>query len=88
MTTNETLLTFPCDFVIKVFGNKNDEFEKTVLSIVQQHCSNLKENAFQHRPSTDGKYVAISVSVHVDSKEQLDAIYKDLSSNPNVLMVL
>lgn len=84
----ETLLKFPCDFVIKVFGNKSDEFEIAVMSIIRKHCSEVSETAFQTRPSKDGKYLAISANIYVESKEELDAIYKELSSHPLVLMVL
>lgn len=84
----ESLLKFPCDFVIKVFGNNNDEFEITVITIIRKHCEEVSETAFTTRPSKDGKYLALSATVHIDSKEQLDDIYRELSSNPNVLMVL
>lgn len=84
----ESPLTFPCDFVIKVFGNKNDAFESAVMSIINQHCPDVAENAYNYRPSKDEKYLAISANIHVDSREQLDNIYRELSANPNVLMVL
>lgn len=85
---SESLLTFPCEFVIKAFGNKNDDFEIAVITIIRKHCEDVSETAFTTRQSKDGKYLAMSVAIHVDSKEQLDEIYRDLSSNPNVLMVL
>lgn len=86
--TDETLLTFPCDFTIKVFGIKSDEFETTVLGIIHKHVPNLSENSLQQRASANGKYNALSITVHVDSKAQLDDIYRDLSSSPVVLMAL
>jgi putative lipoic acid-binding regulatory protein len=82
------LLTFPCDFTIKVFGIASSEFEEAVLTIIRQHAPNLAENAIQTRSSTNAKYNAMSITVHVDSKEQLDRIYTDLSSSPLVLMAL
>lgn len=87
-TPNETLLKFPCDFTIKVFGLGTDEFETTVLMLVHKHVANLSDRAIQSRPSTNGKYRALSITVHVTSKEQLDDIYRDLSSSPHVLMAL
>lgn len=84
----ETLLTFPCDFTIKIFGQGTDEFESTVLMIVHKHVSNLSDRALQTRASENGKYRALSVTVHVESKQQLDALYHELSSSKAVLMVL
>lgn len=84
----QPLLTFPCDFVIKAFGVASDEFEKTVITIIRNHVTDLRENAITTRPSKDGKYLAITINVYIDSREQLDTIYRDLSSNPLVLMAL
>jgi putative lipoic acid-binding regulatory protein len=81
-------LTFPCDFVIKVFGHKSDEFEVAALTIIRNHIKDLREDALSFRPSKDGKYIALTVTVHVESKEQLDNIYRDLTANPLVLMAL
>lgn len=85
---NESLLKFPCDFTIKVFGVASDEFEAAVFGIVHKLASNLSDRAIQSRPSESGKYLALSITVHVESKTQLDDIYKALSSSPFVLMVL
>ncbi len=86
--SNESLIKFPCDFTIKVFGLGSQEFESAVLMIVHKHVPNLSGRAIQSRYSENGKYLALSITVHVDSKEQLDNIYRDLSSSPHVLMTL
>lgn len=85
---NPSLLTFPCEFTIKVFGLGTDEFEAAVLMIIHKHVPNLSDRAIQTRPSDKGKYRALSITVYVESKEQLDNIYRDLTSSPQVLMAL
>jgi putative lipoic acid-binding regulatory protein len=85
---DESLLKFPCDFTLKVFGLRSDEFEANVLMIVHKHVPNLSGRALQTRPSQQGKYCALSITVHVESKEQLDNLYRELSSSPHVIMVL
>lgn len=87
-TPGETLLTFPCDFTIKVFGISSDEFEAAVLTIVHKHAPNLSDRVIQSRPSESGKYLALTITVHIDSKAQLDDIYRDLTSSPHVIMAL
>lgn len=84
----KSLLVFPCDFTLKVFGLGNDEFEAAVLMLIHKHIPNLSNRAIQSRPSANGKYRALTITVHVESKEQLDRIYQDLSSSPDVLMAL
>lgn len=85
---DETLLKFPCDFTIKVFGLGTDEFEGAVLMLIHKHVPNLSGRALQTRTSANGKYRAMSITVHVESKQQLDDIYRDLSASPHVLMAL
>jgi uncharacterized protein len=91
MTTPEDkkpLLEFPCDFVIKIFGVDSKEFNQDVIDIITKHYSDFADSAITRRPSKDGKYVAFSISVYVQSQEQLDNIYRDLTANPLVLMAL
>ena len=40
------------------------------------------------RPSRKGKYLGITVTIQANSREQLDALYRDLCSHPAVVMVL
>lgn len=83
-----TLLTFPCDFPLKIFGLASDEFEIATLSIIRKHVPNFTDQALHARASKQGKYLALTITVHVESKEQLDQLYIDLSSSPHILMVL
>jgi putative lipoic acid-binding regulatory protein len=85
---NEPLLTFPCEFIIKVFGVASNEFEATVISIIREHIADIREDAFRTRPSKDGKYIAMTITINAISREQLDEIYRDLTKNPLVLMAL
>jgi len=82
------LLKFPCDFMVKIFGAASDQFEVEVITIIRQHVAELRENAIRSRLSKDGKYLALTITVHAESKEQLDDIYRALTANPHVLMAL
>lgn len=81
-------LTFPCEFVLKIFGLANDEFEISALAIIRKHVSDIRENAIVTRLSKDKKYLALTVTLHIDSREQLDNLYRELSAAPQVMMVL
>lgn len=85
---DQSLLKFPCDFSIKAFGVASDEFESSVITIIRKHVAELRENALRTRLSKDGKYLAITITIHVNSREQLDNIYRELSAHPLVLMAL
>jgi putative lipoic acid-binding regulatory protein len=84
----ETLLEFPCEFTIKVFGVASDQFEPAVMDIILKHHADLHESAIRRRPSKDNKYIALSIILHIESKQQLDYIYQDLTASPYVIMAL
>ena len=85
---NETLLVFPCDFTIKVIGKNSEEFEAAVLMIVHQQMPGFADRMIESRDSGNSKYRALSLTVHVTSKDQLDDLYYALSANPLVIMAL
>ncbi len=79
---------FPCEFPLKVFGKPETAFEKFVLAILHKHVADFTEENIEARPSKNGAYVALTIKFTATSKEQLDAIYTELSANPLVLMAL
>ena len=84
----ESLIQFPCDFPIKIFGKAGFEFESAVVTIIRVHIPNLSEGAIQLRASKNGNYVSMTASVTVESQIQLDALYRDLVACELVMMVL
>jgi len=84
----ESVFEFPCDFPIKVMGKNHEEFEVCVMTIVNKHVPDLQEGALKTRPSSNGKYVSITVTIQAQSKDQLDNIYRELSAHELVMMAL
>ena len=81
-------LEFPCSFPVKVFGRDEDEFETLIVSIIQRHVPELHPENISSRLSDGGKYLAVTATFIADSREQLDALYMELSAHDRVLMVL
>ncbi|MBL4711396.1 MAG: DUF493 domain-containing protein [Gammaproteobacteria bacterium] len=84
----ETLLEFPCEFPVKAMGLTCNELEIAVLEIITRHVDNLSEGALNVRPSKNGKYTAITITITAQSKPQLDAIYMDLTACKYVSIAL
>lgn len=84
----ESLLHFPCSFSIKAMGRAGTEFDALVASLIRPHVADLAEGAIKVRPSKGGNFIAVTVTFTATSREQLDAIYIDLSGHPDVLMAL
>lgn len=87
MINKESCLKFPCSFPLKVMGLNTEEFSKTVLSIFHKHLDPDKIMV-SGRSSSGDKYLSLTVTFNAESKEQLDAIYRELNSHRLVLMTL
>ena len=85
---NPSLLEFPCEFPIKAMGKSGDDFEQLVTGIVCAHAELWSDDSVRMASSTEGNYLSVTVVVKATSKEQLDAIYQDLTDCPEVLMAL
>jgi putative lipoic acid-binding regulatory protein len=87
-TPEESLLTFPCDFPIKVMGRAEPGFDLLVVELVRRHAPDLMEGAVTSRESQGGKWISVTVMLRAESKAQLDAIYLDLTAHEKVVMAL
>lgn len=84
----DSLIEYPCDFPIKVFGEAQQGFAQAVAVVVQVHAPEFDAANIQMRSSTGAKYISLTCTVRATSREQLDNLYRDLSSHPMVKMVL
>lgn len=84
----DTLFNFPCDFPIKVMGRRTDDFRSLVVGIVQKHAGAIDAANIEERPSKDGSYLSLTCTFSAQSREQLDALYRELTSCERVLIVL
>ncbi len=84
----ESPLTFPCQFPIKVMGLNTDTFESEIYMIANRHVDNLGEAAIKSRPSSSAKYLSVTVTFTATSREQLDNLYRAFNKHPDVKMVL
>ncbi|RLA37370.1 MAG: DUF493 domain-containing protein [Gammaproteobacteria bacterium] len=83
-----SLFDFPCSFPIKAMGRNEGDFETTVVGIVRRHAPDLGEGAVRAQSSGGGRFVSITVTITATSRDQIDAIYADLTAADLVLMAL
>jgi uncharacterized protein len=84
----ESLLTFPCVFPMKIMGRREDGFAQMVSETVMRHAPDFHPNTMEMRTSRNGRYLSLTVEINAKSREQLDALYFELSKHPMVIMVL
>jgi len=88
MSDQESVIKFPCDFVIKAMGKATPEFEAIVFAIFEKHYPEFDPSKAKHQPSKNGKFTSITVTVYTTSKPHLDGIYQDLTDSGHVLWSL
>ncbi len=81
-------LEFPCNYPIKVMGPNTDEFESVVIEIVSTHQDRMFPELIRRKNSSNGKYRSITIPVDVNTREDLEEIYRSLSENDMVLWTL
>lgn len=84
----ESLLVFPSRFAIKAVGLADSTFESLVVEILSRHVSAMETTEVSARLSREGKWLAVTLSFHAESRAQLDAIYRDLSGHERVVWVI
>lgn len=87
-TNSESLINYPCLFPVKVMGVKTDGLVHAITQIAAQFDPNFDASTIELRESKGGKYLGITISVMATSREQLDELYRTLSTHPMVKVVL
>ena len=85
---DDSPLKFPCEFPIKAMGRATPELEIAVLEIMNRHVPDLGEGAVKTRASRNGNYLSITVTIQARSRDQLDAIYMDLTACEHIVFAI
>lgn len=83
-----SLIEYPCRFPIKVMGAATDGFLETMVELVLRFDPAFDRQTVETRPSKGGNYLGLTLSVYVTHREQLDEVYRTLSTHPMVKVVL
>lgn len=84
----ESLVVYPSSFPIKVMGIKVDGLVHAVTHIATLFDPSFDASTVELRESKGGKYLGITITITATSREQLDEIYRTLSTHPMVKVVL
>jgi hypothetical protein len=87
-TTADSLLRFPCSFPIKVMGRTQDGFAQAIVVVVQRHVPDFDAATMEMRASRAGRYLSLTCTVNASSRDQLDNLYRELTTHPMVALVL
>lgn len=86
--SGESTLEFPCEIPVKVFGRNDEGFRQAVLTIMRSHFADLSDSDVSERLSRADSYLSMTIVVRAESREQIDAAYRELSGHELVIMAL
>lgn len=84
----DSLIEYPCRFPIKVMGAKVDGLVHAVTVIAREFDPDFDAATIELRESRAGNYLGVTITVNATSREQLDELYRTLSTHPMVKVVL
>jgi putative lipoic acid-binding regulatory protein len=84
----QSLIDYPSRFPIKVMGVNVDGFVHAITTIAKEFDPDFDASTVEIRPSSGNKYLGVTVTVTATSREQLDELYRTLSTHPMVKVVL
>lgn len=84
----QSLIEYPSSFPIKVLGQNVTGFVEAVVLIAQQFDPAFDSATVEKRPSKGNNYLGVTITITATSREQLDELYRTLSTHPLVKVVL
>ena len=85
---DQSLIDYPSRFPIKVMGTNVDGFVHAITTIAKQFDPAYDAATVELRPSKGDKYLGVTLTINATSREQLDELYRTLSTHPMVKVVL
>lgn len=84
----ERLLEFPVDFPLKIMGRRVDDFAQQIADLVVAHVPGFDPSTIELRVSSKGAFLSVTVVVRIESRDQLETLYRALATHPLVSIVL
>ena len=88
MRPDESLIDYPSQFPIKVMGLRVEGYLEAMVAVARQFDPGFDASTIEQRPSKAGNYLGLTLTITATSREQLDELYRTLSSHPMVKVVL
>jgi len=83
-----SLIEYPSQFPIKIMGARVEGFVEAITQIALKFDPSFDASTIELRDSRGGNYLGITVTITATSREQLDELYRTLSTHPMVKVVL
>jgi len=82
------LLSFPCDYPIKVMLRSGAGLRAQVNAVIARHAGPAAVAAASERPSAQGNFCGLTYTVRARDAQHVAALFAELKDIPGVMMVL
>ena len=86
--SEESLLSFPCELPVKVLGRNDAVFREAAWSIVRTHYEQIDEDHVTEQQSRQNSYLSLTFVVYAQSRDEVDALYRQLTASDDIMLVL
>jgi len=69
-------------------GKRVENFAQAIVDVVKAHAPDFDVTTLELRASREGNYLSVTATINATSREQLDNLYRALTSHPLVKVVL
>ena len=83
-----SLIVYPSQFPIKVMGRRVEGLVHAISTIALAFDPDFDASTIELRESKGGNYLGVTITITATSREQLDELYRTLSTHPMVKVVL
>ena len=84
----QSLIEYPSRFPIKVMGLNVDGYVNAITQIAERFDPTFDASTVELRASSGNKYLGVTITITATSREQLDELYRTLTTHPLVRTVL
>jgi hypothetical protein len=83
---NTELWEFPCTIAFKTMAINRPNIDVEILEVIQRVLPGDYSPTL--KPSAKGNYVSVTATVTFHTKEQVETLYREMRSHPDVKMCL
>lgn len=77
----------PRHHTFKVLGETQYPLAQVTAEIARRHCPTFNAASISMRASSGGKYVSVTIEVYLETREQINNLYADFNTAPEIKLV-
>ena len=77
----------PRHHTFKVLGETQFPLAQVVADIARRHCPTLDAASISMKASSGGKYVSVTIEIYLETREQINNLYADFNTAPEIKLV-